>query len=226
MVTIALHVDDLLVTAKEQRLLEWLHRKLKEKYGEVTFNSGNRIKYLGIYINILENGNIELDCDDVWDTMLEEYQIHKASSIPAGRNLFKINEEAEALSDEERSEYLSRIMKVQYYAKKVRIDLLTTLAFLRTRVSVATVEDMSKLNKLLFYINATRKKRLCFSKSDDFKFEISVDTSHGTHQDRKGHTGIIARLGGSTIYATSTKQKLVARSSFESELIGLGTATQ
>ena len=38
MITIALHVDDLLVTAKEQRLLEWLHRKLKEKYGEVTFN--------------------------------------------------------------------------------------------------------------------------------------------------------------------------------------------
>ena len=85
------------------------------------------------------------------------------------------------LSDEERSEYLSKIMKVQYYAKKVRIDLLTTLAFLRTRVSVATVEDMSKPNKLLFYINATRKKRLCFCKSDDFKFEISVDIPRMVH---------------------------------------------
>jgi hypothetical protein len=95
--------------------------------------------------------------------------------------LFKINEEAEALSDEERSEYLSKVMKVQYYAKKVRIDLLTTLAFLRTRVSVATVEEMSKLNNLLFYINGTRKKRLWFCKSDDFKFDISVNTLHGTH---------------------------------------------
>jgi hypothetical protein len=148
----------------------------------VAFNTGNRIKYLGIYTNILENGYIDLDCKEVRDGMLEEYPIHKTRSIPAGRNLFKINKVATTLSDIERSKFLSKITKVQYCAKKVRIDLLTTLVFLRMRVSVATVEDRSMLNKLFLYINATRKKRLCFCKSDDFKFEISVVTSHGTHQ--------------------------------------------
>jgi hypothetical protein len=43
--------------------------------------------------------------------------------------------------------------------------------------------------------------------------------------DRKGQTGLSARLGN-TIYAISNKQSLVTRSSFECELVGLGTASQ
>jgi hypothetical protein len=48
MITIALHVDDLLVTSKETRLLEWERDKLKAKYGNVLNKTDQRIKYLGI----------------------------------------------------------------------------------------------------------------------------------------------------------------------------------
>ena len=152
--------------------------------------------------------------------------MQKKSTYPAGRGLFNIRGKGTDLTDEQKSEYLSRIMKIQYYAKKVRVDLLTTLAYLRTRVSEATTEDWRKLTRLLYYINETKSQKMSFKKCGSMVPEVSVDTSHGTHSDRKGHTGIIARLGNSTIYASSNKQKLVTRSSFECELVGLGNATQ
>ena len=159
--------------------------------------------------------------------MMKDYKVdRKVLSSPATKTLFRVNAKAKPLSPEMRGELLSRLMKIQYYAKKVRIDLLTTLAFLRTRVSNSTVEDWNKLNRLLYYINGTLDKKLLYSKSGNFIPEISIDTSHGIHMDRKGQTGMIVTLGNCTVYATSSKQKLVTRSSFECELVGLGTISQ
>ena len=136
-------------------VLEWLHRKLKAKYGGCSFKTGNRIKYLGIFINVNDDGSIDLDCEDVFTDMLKDYKIQKKSTYPAGRGLFNVRGKGTDLIDEQKSEYLSRIMKIQYYAKKVRVELLTTLAFLRTGVSVVTTEDWDESARLLYYINET-----------------------------------------------------------------------
>ena len=114
---------------------------------DVSYKSGKRLKYLGINIIINDDGSIDLDCEDVFTEMLKDYKIQKKSTYPAGRGLFNVRGKGTDLTDEQKSEYLSRIMKIQYYAKKVRVDLLTTLAFLRTRVSVAITEEWDKLTK-------------------------------------------------------------------------------
>ena len=75
MITIALHVDDLLVTSKETRLLEWVRDKLKAKYGDVSYKSGKRLKYLGINIIINDDGSIDLHFEDVFTEMLIDYKI-------------------------------------------------------------------------------------------------------------------------------------------------------
>jgi hypothetical protein len=48
-----------------------------------------------------------------------------------------------------------------------------------------------------------------------------VDASFAVHPDMKGHTGGILSMGRGAVYATSTRQKLVSRSSTESELVGV-----
>jgi hypothetical protein len=48
-----------------------------------------------------------------------------------------------------------------------------------------------------------------------------IDSSYGIHPDMKGHTGNTISLGRGSVINGSTKQKLVAKSSSESELIGL-----
>ena len=145
LITIGLHVDDLLVSAVDEKLLDWLHNKLVDKYGEVTYNKSNKLRYLGINITIKDNNTIELDCEDSFEEMMRKCQIDKKATTPAGKNLFLVSRKGEELSQEKKREFLSRIMKIQYYAKKVRMDLLTTLAYLRTRVTTATTDDWKKL---------------------------------------------------------------------------------
>ena len=53
--------------------------------------------------------------------------------------------------------------------------------------------------------------------SDTLK--IYIDASYGVHPDGKSYTGPNATLGNANINAKSTKQKLVAKSSTETELI-------
>ena len=43
----------------------------------------------------------------------------------------------------------------------------------------------------------------------------------GVHVDANSHTGAAITLGKGVVYAKSTKQKVVSKSSMEAELIGL-----
>ena len=48
-----------------------------------------------------------------------------------------------------------------------------------------------------------------------------MDAAYATHPDMKGHTGATFTMGQGSIYSNSLKQKLVARSSTEAELVGV-----
>ena len=48
-----------------------------------------------------------------------------------------------------------------------------------------------------------------------------VDAAYATHPDMKGQTGATLAMGHGSVYSNSLKQKLVARSSMEAELIGV-----
>jgi hypothetical protein len=48
-----------------------------------------------------------------------------------------------------------------------------------------------------------------------------VDASFAVHHDMKSHTGGMMSLGSGAVYGTSTRQKLMTRSSTEAELVGV-----
>ena len=57
------------------------------------------------------------------------------------------------------------------------------------------------------------------------KLEAAADASYACHSDGAGHSGIVCRVGGATVFAKSGKQRLVAKSSTEAELLALNGAT-
>ena len=57
--------------------------------------------------------------------------------------------------------------------------------------------------------------------NDDRTVRWWIDASYAVHEDMKGHTGATLSLGKGAIYSGSCKQKLVAQSSTENELIGV-----
>ena len=51
-----------------------------------------------------------------------------------------------------------------------------------------------------------------------------MDASFAVHEDMKSRTGIYMRLGSSTVYAASKKQKINTYSTTQSELVGVSDA--
>ena len=112
--------------------------------------------------------------------------------------------------------------KLLFLAKRVRPDILTAVSFLTTRVQKPDCDDLKKLGRVLKYLNKTRDLVMILCPSCINEVEVYVDASYGTHPDGKSHTGRVVSLGrGAAVASVSTKQKIVTKSSTESELVGL-----
>ena len=55
--------------------------------------------------------------------------------------------------------------------------------------------------------------------SEPLKVKEYIDAAYGLHQDGKSHLGLIISIGSGAVSSKSTKQKLVTKSSTESELV-------
>jgi hypothetical protein len=93
-----------------------------------------------------------------------------------------------------------------------------------SRTRKPTEEDQVKLTRVLNYVRTTSELGLVYKKQKDLKLAVYCDAAHLIHSDMHGHTGIVLRLGTSTIYCESKKQTLISQSSTESELISCNTA--
>ena len=82
-------------------------------------------------------------------------------------------------------------------------------------------DDYKKLARTMRYLRGTREMPLVLEINDIQVIKWWVDASFAVHPDMKEHTGGVMSLGKGAIYGTSTKQKLVTRSSTESELVGI-----
>ena len=74
---------------------------------------------------------------------------------------------------------------------------------------------------MIKYLNGTRDIFLSLNAKDGMTIHSYIDAGFANHKDGKSHTGEMISLGGGAILCKSSKQKLVAKSSTEAELIGL-----
>ena len=118
-------------------------------------------------------------------------------------------------------------MQLMYAATHTRPDILfATSALAAARSQRPTNVDYQSLLKIVAYLKSSFKYRLVYVSSGPLRISAHVDASFCCHFDAKGHTGFIIRpcdnSGG--ILWRSNKQKSVAQSSTEAELIALHDA--
>ena len=109
---------------------------------------------------------------------------------------------------------------ISYVVEIIKPECLTVTSFLLTRVHYSTEQDWTKLQRLLNYLAGTQEIPLTLE-MDEGPIEIvaNIDSSHASHGDYRGHTGIFITLGKGAIQAISTKQPINTKSSAESELV-------
>ena len=91
-----------------------------------------------------------------------------------------------------------------------------------TRVTKATEEDHVKLETLLGFLKRTMTQKLYLNAITNRQLLAFIDAAFALHFfDSKSHTGVVITIGGVVIYVSSRKQKCIAKSPTEAELVGL-----
>jgi hypothetical protein len=100
-------------------------------------------------------------------------------------------------------------------------DIQTAVAFLTTRVKGPATDDYKKPARVMKYLQGSIKMPLALEADDNQLVKWWIDASFAVHPDMKGHMGGVMSLGNGDVYGTSTRQKLVTKSSNEAELVGV-----
>jgi hypothetical protein len=226
-VTIALHVDDLLITSTDRGQITEVIDSLKQRFGEVKTAWGPRLSYVGMTLDFTTAGEVAVTMANCTADLLHGLTL-RAKPTPAATELFEIRPEAQASTESVRKEFHTRVAKLLYLSKRTRPECLTVAAFLSTRVQACDADDCAKLRRVLEYVQATAERGIKLRVSDPPIVRAYIDASYGVHTGSgRSHTGCAVTIGTGPVFVKSAKQRIVTKSSTEAELVGLSdTATQ
>jgi hypothetical protein len=219
------HVDDMFFAADDLEDLKEVNKYLNEVFTEVTVQTGDKVSYLGMSLCMQqETGRVTISQHGYIQDVLDRYNVKGQSKTPSDNNLFA-KESDEEICDQEL--FTSKVMSLLYLAKRTRPDILKEVSICTTRAKSPSVSDMKRIDRVLKYLNGTKFKELEFL-VNELEVYSYVDASYAIHPDGKSHTGAIISLGknGGTIWAKSSKQKIVTLSSTEAELVAVHESMQ
>ena len=219
---VMVHVDDIMILSNAESDQNNIKENLSKVFGIKTFQEDN-VNYLGMNIRLKDG--IRINQKAYINKLLDKYGRNKiiAANTPSNNDLYVSTDEEPAL---DKDLFRSQVMSLMYLSKRSRPDILKETAYLTTRITMCTREDEKKLGRIFGYLLKTIDIELVLN-PDDLCFGMWADSSYNIYYDSKGQSGIKAGFGkhGGLIFVKSTKQKLVARSSCESELICAEEAT-
>jgi len=217
--TLGIHVDDIFAYSDTEAALDELSAALRNKFDKIQEHRGREHNYLGMNF-IFCDDIVSVTMDGSIKDMLEEYGVEGTATSPAIANVFDVSIDV-PISEERRVVFHKFVAKLLYLSKRVRPDISVAVSFLCTRVTNANEEDERKLNRAMQYLNSTRTVGMCLGVSEPLQVTAYIDASYGVHADGKSHSGAVITLGQGPVLCRSTKQKIVTKSSTESELVAV-----
>jgi hypothetical protein len=223
------HVDDIKISHVDQSVLDVVAQSLSDRYGKhkpLTVHRGPVHDYLGMTIDYSEAGKVKFIQKDYVEGILDEAptDFDGTATSPAANHLFKVNDDAEKLDDEQAATFHRLTAKILYLCKRSRPDFQTAVSFLTTRVTHPDIDDWNKLGRAIKYLRDTKHLWLTLEVDDDFTIRWWIDASFAVHRDMRSHTGASMSLGKGSPISLSRKQKLNTKSSTEAEVVGVDDA--
>ena len=223
--TLSWHVDDLKASHKDPKVNDKFQQWLQAEYGqnkEIAVTRGKQHVYLGMLLDFSKKGEVKIDMTEYVSSMIDEFpqDLKGRVTTPANDNLFKVIP-SKKLSSMRAEAFHTFTAKALFLTKRARPDILPTVAFLCTRVQEPTIQDWTKLTRLMDFLKRTQKDCLTLKADNSNIVKWNIDAAFAVHPDMKSHTGITMTLGRGSIQSLSKKQKLNTQSSSEAELVAV-----
>jgi hypothetical protein len=225
--TVAWHVDDLKISHVESAVVDEFIRDMESEFGKEAPLNQSRGKvhdYLGMTLDFSKPGEVVVTMINYIKGILHEApkEMRGKAATPAAHHLFQINETNPTKLDKDRAEtFVHIVMQLLHLSQRARPDIRPAVSFLCGRLQQPDEDDYKKLTRVMKYLDSTVDMALTLAADKNGQMRWWVDASFAVHSDMKSHTGGTMSLGKGSLYSTSTKQKLVTRSSTEAEVVGV-----
>ena len=224
--TLVVHVDDVLIAAKDDERVDKIMDEIETRFGDVTKHKGKIINYIGMTFNFSQEKKAIITMqgyiEDLMKYVAGRSEFEGTANDPARSNLFNTKDGiSKLLSEKEKKFFHTLVAKLLYLGKRVRPDILVAVSFLCKRVQKPNECDLEKLKRVVQYIRSTREMGIVLEASNCISVNASVDCSFAVHDDMKSHTGYTVGIGKGPVCSKSNTQRLNTKSSTEAELVGL-----
>lgn len=220
-VFIAVYVDDLILAAKDERLLKEVKNELNEQF---YIKDLGQISYcLGIEFNYDKSG-LKMSQKGYVSNVLKKFGMENCKGISTPMEIgLKLGKPAESIKDKP---YASVVGSLMYLATATRPDISFAVNYLSQFNHDHGEEHWKAVKRILRYIQATSDISLKFEKSNQPLIGyVDADWANDV-TDRKSYTGYIFTYAGSPIKWSACKQNIVTLSTVEAEYIALSEATR
>ena len=156
------NVDDLLVTCVDIEPIRELLEGLLKRYGEIRSVDGPTVNCLGTVFDTTQPGEAKIAMEGFVDDPMKFHGGEGISRCPAGPDLFEWKENDRVSAEAERKLFNSTVAKLLYLGKRTRLDVLTVVSYLATRVQKCVSGDLAKLDKVMRYLRGTADKGCVF----------------------------------------------------------------
>jgi len=226
-----IYVDDCVLFATHQSLIDWTLSKVQNIYKIENF--GKLKHLLGVQIFHEEDGSIIINQEDYILRVLEQYKMQDCNptNLPASPEI-RLTKEMEAKTTEEiefmKDKNYRGLVGSLLYCNLTRPDICYQLKEISKFLDRPGPKHYAYCKYLLRYLKGTRQLGLKFTgASGEIKLKGYADADYaGDLDSRRSTSGMIFLLHGSPIVWKSQTQKCVALSTAEAEYISLSAAVQ
>lgn len=219
-----IYVDDILIAATNNDIFNETEKNISNIF---TLKPLGPIgQFLGLQINN-QNNSYTISQEKFINKIISKYGLEdaKPAVIPLDPSYHRNQENQQPLPSNE--QYRSLIGSLLYIALNSRPHISTSVSILSQKITQPSQYDWDQLKQIVRYLRATIKLKLHINTTNIEQLEGYSDASWSESKiDGKSQSGYLFKLYGNLITWSSTKQKITAISSTESELCSLCEATK
>uniref|UniRef100_A0A0A9WFE7 Retrovirus-related Pol polyprotein from transposon TNT 1-94 n=1 Tax=Lygus hesperus TaxID=30085 RepID=A0A0A9WFE7_LYGHE len=218
-VILAVYVDDIILTSKDPEKLKILKEKMMDEF---RMKDLGKIHYcLGLEFDYdFEKGKLKISQRKYINEILKRFKMETANPISTPLDVNVKFEPTEAIPSEmDKYPFRSLIGSLMYLAIGTRPDIDHAVIYLSQFNSCYTEVHWKAAKRILRYLKGTMNRKLIYSRKNEELIGYS-DADWGICRiDRHSFSGFVFTLSGAAISWMSKKQRTVALSSVEAELM-------
>ena len=229
-ITIAVYVDDLMMTSTDKKLVLEMEQILLSTYGQFRTSSEKSMSYLGCTWDFSERYFVKVSQTGMIQDLVasrERTHVERGTKLtgvplsPGAPYLLDRTPDCPLLNAHDAKIFHTDVATALYLANRTKPTITLAISELCKRVKAPTTEDDKKLDRLICYLRATRDVPLRLGCTMPLRVTVSIDAAFANREEMKSTSGMCVTLGVGHFISSSKVQKLNSKSSTEAEIIAV-----